>query len=169
MKRIFGFALFIILVGFGCGGDDWVRYESPHGWTIEHPPDYILDDFAQAETNTMFLVPGGTSENPNNLIIVVQQMYGRRMEFSDLEKTMREGLESQSSISQVEVVLGEHSSGDQLFISFLNVTPQSDLFVLQAFVRNEEGDHVFLSMTAHPDDVVTLRQEFDEILKRFEP
>jgi len=103
------------------------------------------------------------------LIIVVQQMYGRRMEFSDLEKTMREGLESQSSISQVEVVLGEHSSGDQLFISFLNVTPQSDLFVLQAFVRNEEGDHVFLSMTAHPDDVVTLRQEFDEILKRFEP
>ncbi|MAG11466.1 MAG: hypothetical protein CMI52_01510 [Parcubacteria group bacterium] len=169
MKKIIGLGLFLILAAVGCGGDDWVTYESPHGWMIEHPPTYELDENAQAETNTMFLVPSESPEFQNNLIVAVQRMYGSRIEFIDLQKTMREGLEEQSSTSQVEVEFGEHASGDQLKISFLNATPQIDLFVMQAFVRNEFGDHVFLSMTAHPDDWVALRQEFNGILERFDP
>ncbi len=159
--------LFVILAAAGCGSDV-TKYESSYGWIMEYPSRYELQDNS-SETNTTFNIPSESTSSVNSLIVVKQRLFGARQEFVDVQKAMREGLESQGNVTNVRVNIGEHASGEVVHISFQNLSDVGLVHVMQALMRNPSGDHVFLSMSAMPDDARDLRIEFDEIVAAFQP
>lgn len=179
-------ASIIILLGAGCGASteevpdkvskpqtpsDWISYNSPNGWSMPYPSDWIADNNEEKDGGLMFFFApyvDDPNEFNHNVNVGIQKVEGEILPLRQVGPAAKVGIEGKGA-KNVTYEVVPHHTGEALYVTYSTIVDEEELFGFQSSVYDKNNNLVISTFTASKqgydfflDDVKLMMQALDQ-------